>query len=74
MTVNMFDTVFNEITRDCHANGGDLNTTLDDYKETLCPILDKDGTDVAGDITEPDKTTLTFTFGMKLALRAPMKN
>src|SRR5438552_17508862 len=40
VTVNMFDTVFNEITWDCHANGGDLNTSLDDYRETLCPMFD----------------------------------
>ncbi len=40
VTVNMFDTVFNQITWDCHANGGDLNATLDDYRETLCPMLD----------------------------------
>ncbi len=40
VTVNMFDTVFNQITWDCHANGGDLNTTLDDYRETLCPMFD----------------------------------
>src|SRR5207302_4543155 len=40
VTVNMFDTVFNRITWDCHANGGDLQSTLHDYKETLCPMLD----------------------------------
>jgi uncharacterized protein (DUF1501 family) len=41
VTVNMFDTVFNQITWDCHANGGDLNSTLDDYADTLCPMLDQ---------------------------------
>ena len=40
VTVNMFDTVFNQVTWDCHANGNDLNTTLDDYKEILCPMFD----------------------------------
>src|SRR5207302_8400278 len=40
VTVNMFDTVFNQITWDCHANGGDLNSTLEDYRETLCPMFD----------------------------------
>ena len=40
VTVNMFDTVFNEITWDCHADGGSLAVTLDDYKETLCPMFD----------------------------------
>ncbi len=41
VTVNMFDTVFNEITWDCHADGGSLPTSLNDYKETLCPMFDR---------------------------------
>ena len=40
VTVNMFDTVFNKTTWDCHANGGSLAVTLDDYKNTLCPMFD----------------------------------
>jgi len=40
VTVNMFDTVFNRVTWDCHANGAGLATTLDDYKDTLCPMFD----------------------------------
>ena len=40
VTVNMFDTVFNQITWDCHADGGSLPTTLEDYRETLCPMFD----------------------------------
>ena len=40
VTVNMFDTVFNKTTWDCHANGGDLSSTLDDYRKTLCPLFD----------------------------------
>jgi len=41
VTVNMFDTVFNEITWDCHADGGSLASTFDDYKTTLCPMFDQ---------------------------------
>src|SRR5262249_16325901 len=40
VTVNMFDTVFNTITWDCHADGGSLPTTLEDYRHTLCPMFD----------------------------------
>lgn len=40
VTVNMFRSVFNEVTWDCHADGGSLATTLDDYKNTLCPVFD----------------------------------
>ena len=40
VTVNMFDTVFNEVTWDCHADGGALASNLDDYRDTLCPMFD----------------------------------
>jgi hypothetical protein len=40
VTVNMFDTVYNAVTWDCHADGGALAVTLGDYKETLCPMFD----------------------------------
>ncbi len=50
VTVNMFDTVFNQITWDCHANGGDLNATLDDYRDTLCPMLDRAWTALLDDL------------------------
>jgi uncharacterized protein (DUF1501 family) len=41
VTVNMFETVFNQLTWDCHADGGALPTTLDDYRDTLCPMFDQ---------------------------------
>jgi uncharacterized protein (DUF1501 family) len=40
-TVNMFDSVFDAVTWDCHADGGSLGTTLDDYRDTLCPMFDR---------------------------------
>ncbi len=50
VTINMFDTVFNRITWDCHANGGDLNTSLADYAETLCPMLDAEYSTLLADL------------------------
>jgi hypothetical protein len=41
VTVNMFDTVFNEVTWDCHADGGSLAVKLSDYRDTLCPMFDR---------------------------------
>ncbi len=41
VTVNMFETVFNQLTWDCHADGGALATTLEDYRDTLCPMFDQ---------------------------------
>jgi uncharacterized protein (DUF1501 family) len=46
----MFDTVFGQITWDCHANGGDLCTTLDDYRTILCPMLDQAHTALLDDL------------------------
>ncbi len=50
VTVNMFDTVFHRITWDCHATGGDLCATLDDYRTTLCPMLDQAYTALLDDL------------------------
>jgi hypothetical protein len=39
VTVNMFDTVFNQTTWDCHGSGP--FSTLDDYKRVLLPTFDQ---------------------------------
>jgi uncharacterized protein (DUF1501 family) len=41
VTVNHFDTVFNVVCWDMHANGGDINITYDDYERHLCPQFDQ---------------------------------
>ncbi|MFO0879065.1 MAG: DUF1501 domain-containing protein [Gemmataceae bacterium] len=38
--VNMFTSVFDTITWDCHADGAALASSLDDYRDTLCPAFD----------------------------------
>src|SRR5262249_50950747 len=60
-----FDSVFNQVTWDCHANGGDLGTTLDDYKTTLCPMLDAAYTALLDDLTALGllDTTLVLALG-----------
>jgi len=40
ITINPYDTVFNRMTWDCHADGGALRTTLDDYRNHLAPEFD----------------------------------
>lgn len=52
VTVNMFETVFNHVTWDCHADGGALATTLDDYRDTLCPAFDQAYTALLDDLEE----------------------
>src|SRR5207249_3485597 len=65
VTVNMFDTVFNEITWDCHADGGSLATSLADYKETLCPMFDRAYTSLLADLAQRGllDTTLVVAMG-----------
>jgi hypothetical protein len=41
VTINMFDTLAERITWDCHANRAWAPATLADYRNTLCPDLDR---------------------------------
>ena len=65
VTVNMFDTVFNEVTWDCHADGGALATRLDDYRDTLCPMFDLAYTALLEDLRQRGllETTLVLAMG-----------
>ncbi len=40
VVVNMFTTVYESLSWDCHADGGLLPTSLDDYRHTVCPTFD----------------------------------
>jgi uncharacterized protein (DUF1501 family) len=40
-TVNMFTTVFDAVSWDCHADRGSLATDLDDYRNTVAPMFDE---------------------------------
>jgi uncharacterized protein (DUF1501 family) len=74
VTVNMFDTVFGQVTWDCHANGGDLSTTLDDYRETLCPMLDAAYTALLEDLTDLGLLESTLVLAMGEFGRTPKLN
>jgi hypothetical protein len=65
VTVNMFDTVFDNITWDCHADGGSLRTTLSDYRDTLCPMFDRAYTSLLDDLAQSGllETTLVVAMG-----------
>jgi hypothetical protein len=65
VTVNMFDTVFNEVTWDCHADGGSLAVGLDDYARTLCPMFDRAYTALLEDLRQRGllDTTLVVALG-----------
>jgi hypothetical protein len=74
VTVNMFDTVFNQLTWDCHADGGSLPTTLDDYKETLCPMFDRAYSALLEDLSQRGLLEQTVVVAMGEFGRTPQLN
>ncbi len=74
VTVNMFDSVFNEITWDCHADGGALATDLDDYKEVLCPLFDRAYSALLEDLAERGMLDSTLVVAMGEFGRTPQIN
>jgi uncharacterized protein (DUF1501 family) len=73
-TVNMFDTVFNAITWDCHADGGALATTLDDYRDTLCPMFDQAYSALLDDLAGRGLLETTLVVAMGEFGRTPRLN
>jgi uncharacterized protein (DUF1501 family) len=74
VTVNMFDTVFNEITWDCHADGGSLATRLDDYRDILCPMFDQAYTALLDDLVQRGLLDTTLVVAMGEFGRTPQLN
>ncbi|HEY7330049.1 MAG TPA: DUF1501 domain-containing protein [Gemmataceae bacterium] len=74
VTVNMFDTVFNTITWDCHADGSALPTTLDDYRDILCPIFDRAYAALLDDLAERGLLETTLVVAMGEFGRTPLLN
>jgi Protein of unknown function (DUF1501) len=74
ITVNMFGTVFDAVSWDCHADGGSLRSDLNDIRDTVAPMFDAwfsrliDGLDQRGKL---DSTLIVATgeFG-----RTPLLN
>ncbi|HYV38727.1 MAG TPA: DUF1501 domain-containing protein [Gemmataceae bacterium] len=74
VSVNMFDTVFNTVTWDCHAAGGSLATTLDDYRATVCPMFDMAYAALLGDLDDRGLLTNTLVVAMGEFGRTPVLN
>src|SRR5205085_8762692 len=74
VTVNMFDTVFNEVTWDCHADGGALATRLEDYRDTLCPMFDLAYTALLEDLAQRGLLGTTLVLAMGEFGRTPQLN
>jgi uncharacterized protein (DUF1501 family) len=74
VTVNMFETVFNQMTWDCHADGGALATTLDDYREILCPMFDRAYSALLDDLSQRGMLSNTLVIAMGEFGRTPHLN
>jgi hypothetical protein len=74
VTVNMFDTVFNTLTWDCHADGDALATTLDDYRDVLCPVFDRAYAALLDDLAERGLLESTLVVAMGEFGRTPRLN
>ncbi len=73
-TVNMFDTVYNAVTWDCHADGEALATTLDDYRDILCPMFDMAYSALLEDLAERGLLDTTLVVAMGEFGRTPLLN
>jgi hypothetical protein len=74
VTVNMFDTVFDNLSWDCHADGGSLATTLGDYRDHLCPMFDRAYTALLDDLHHRGLLTSTLVLAMGEFGRTPQLN
>ena len=74
VTVNMFDTVYDNVTWDCHADGGSLASDLNDYKETLCPMFDMAYTGLLEDLKQKGMLDNTLVVAMGEFGRTPQMN
>jgi uncharacterized protein (DUF1501 family) len=74
VTVNMFESVFDNLTWDCHADGGSLATTLDDYRDTLCPMFDWAYTALLDDLAQRGLLDTTLVVAMGEFGRTPHLN
>ncbi len=65
VTVNMFRTVYDSLSWDCHADGGSLNTNLMDYRSRLAPMFDTTYTTLLKDLKARGllETTLVVAAG-----------
>jgi uncharacterized protein (DUF1501 family) len=73
-TVNMFDTVFDQVTWDCHADGGALATTLADYRDILCPMFDRACSALLEDLHQRGLLQSTLVLAMGEFGRTPQLN
>lgn len=74
VTVNMFQTVYDAITWDCHADGGSLGSDFSDYRATLCPTLDQAFSGLLEDLNQRGLLSRTLVVATGEFGRTPVLN
>jgi Protein of unknown function (DUF1501) len=74
VVVNMFDTVYDRVTWDCHADRQCLASTLDDYRRTLCPTFDRACATLIEDLHQRGLLDETLVMAMGEMGRTPYLN
>src|SRR5262245_26989982 len=74
VTVNMFDTVFDRPTWDCHADSGSLASSLHDYRQTVCPMFDLAYTALLDDLSDRGMLASTLVVAIGEFGRTPHLN
>jgi Protein of unknown function (DUF1501) len=72
VTVNMFDTVFNRVTWDCH--GAAPFSALDDYSQDVLPTFDRAFTALIDDLERSDRLATTLVVAAGEFGRTPRLN
>ncbi|MBM3995320.1 MAG: DUF1501 domain-containing protein [Planctomycetes bacterium] len=74
IVVNMFDTVYDRVTWDCHAQRPGFPSTLDDYRRTLCPTFDRAFSTLVNDLHDRGMLDETLIVAMGEMGRTPRLN
>jgi uncharacterized protein (DUF1501 family) len=74
VVVNMFEGLYDRVTWDCHAHRQSFSSTLDDYRRTLCPTLDRACAALLGDLHERGLFDETLVLALGEMGRTPHVN
>lgn len=74
VTVNMFSTVFDRPSWDCHASPGSLRSSLTDYAESVAPTFDAAFTSLIHDLAERGRLDDTLVVAVGEFGRTPKLN
>jgi uncharacterized protein (DUF1501 family) len=74
VVVNMFASVYDRVTWDCHADRQSLSSTLDDYRRTLCPTFDRAFATLLDDLHQRGLLAETLVVAMGELGRTPRLN